>query len=188
MNKIVLAASVAALAAISAAYVSEGRAPVAPGVQHDWGTIQTTRSGRQAVHLVEVTLGTPEISLEASLAGDRITKLEKTSSQALRRSFEGHRVVAAVNGDAWAGYASPTQYAPNGVHVQAGELVRLGLARLLLACPSLSCVNPCAPLPFEVRRRTDRGGLGQHRRTADRLSWAGVLGTSTARTNGCGKG
>ena len=116
----------AALAAISAAYVSEGRAPVAPGVQHDWGTIQTTRSGRQAVHLVEVTLGTPEISLEASLAGDRITKLEKTSSQALRRSFEGHRVVAAVNGDAWAGYASPTQYAPNGVHVQAGELVTAG--------------------------------------------------------------
>jgi len=115
-----------ALAAVSVPYVSEGRAPVAPGVQHDWGTIQTTRSGRQAVHLVEVALATPEISLEASLAGDRITKLETTSSQALRRSFEGHRAVAAVNADAWAGYASPTQYAPNGVHIQAGELVTAG--------------------------------------------------------------
>ena len=118
------------LAAISSGYVSEGRAPVAPGVQHDWGTIQTTRSGRQAVHLLEVDVGTPEISLEASLAGDRITSLETTSSQALRKSREGHRAVAAINGDAWAGYDSPTQFAPNGIHIQAGELVTAGrLAR-----------------------------------------------------------
>jgi hypothetical protein len=118
------------LAAISSGYVSEGRAPVAPGVQHDWGTIQTTRSGRQAVHLLEVDVGTPEISLESSLAGDRITSLETTSSQALRTSREGHRAVAAINGDVWAGYDSPTQFAPNGIHIQAGELVTAGrLAR-----------------------------------------------------------
>jgi len=115
-----------ALAAISTPYLSEGRAPIAPGVQHDWGTIQTTRSGRQAVHLLEITVGTPEISLEASLAGDRITRLETTSGQAVRRSTEGHRAVAAINGDTWAGYDSPTRYAPNGVHVQAGELVTAG--------------------------------------------------------------
>lgn len=121
-----LLAPAPALAAISTPYLSEGRAPVAPGVQHDWGTIQTTRSGRQAVNLLEITAGTPEISLEASLAGDRITSLEKTSSQALRRSTEGHRVVAAINGDTWAGYDSPTRYAPSGVHVQAGELVTTG--------------------------------------------------------------
>ena len=54
------------LAAVSSGYVSEGRAPVAPGVQHDWGSIETTRSGHQAVHVLEVDLGTPEISLEAS--------------------------------------------------------------------------------------------------------------------------
>jgi Phosphodiester glycosidase len=115
-----------ALAAISTPYLSEGRAPVAPGVQHDWGTVQTTRSGRQAVNLLEITVGTPEISLEASIGGDRITSLEKTSSQALRRSAEGHRAVAAINGDTWAGYDSPTRYAPSGVHVQAGELVTTG--------------------------------------------------------------
>ncbi len=118
------------LAAISSGYVSEGRAPVAPGVQHDWGTIQTTRSGPQAVHLVEVDVGTPEISLEASIAGDRITSLETTRRQALRASREGHRAVAALNADAWAGYDSPTQFAPNGIHIQAGELVSAGrLAR-----------------------------------------------------------
>ncbi len=111
------------LAAISSGYLSEGRAPVAPGVHHDWGTIQTTRSGRQAVHLLEVRAGTPEISLESSLAGDRITRLETVSSQALRRSSEGHRAVAAINGDVWSGFDSPTQFAPNGLHIQAGELV-----------------------------------------------------------------
>jgi Phosphodiester glycosidase/Bacterial Ig-like domain (group 2) len=111
------------LAAISSGYLSEGRAPVAPGVQHDWGTVQTSRSGRQVVHLLEVLAGTPEISLEASLAGDRITRLETVSSQALRRSSEGHRAVAAINGDVWSGFDSPTQFAPNGIHIQAGELV-----------------------------------------------------------------
>ena len=113
----------AVLAAVSSGYVSEGRAPVAPGVQHDWGSIQTTRSGRQAVHLLEVHLGTPEISLEVSLAGDRITSLEMTTGQALRKSSEGHRAVAAINGDVWGGYASPTQFAPNGIDISAGELV-----------------------------------------------------------------
>jgi hypothetical protein len=111
------------LSVASTGYLSEGRAPVAPGVQHDWGTFETTRSGRQAVHLLEVGMGTPEISLEASLAGDRITSLETTSSQALRKSNEGHRAVAAINGDVWGGFDSPTQFAPNGVHIQAGELV-----------------------------------------------------------------
>ena len=110
-------------ASISAPYASEGRSPVAPGVQHDWGTLQTTRSGRQAVHLLEVDIGTPEITLEAAIAGDRITARERTSSMAQRRSRESHRAVAAINGDVWAGYDSTTQYAPNGIHIQAGELV-----------------------------------------------------------------
>src|SRR5512140_653223 len=113
----------AALASVSVPYVSMGRAPVAPGVQHDWGTIQTTRSGIQAVNLVEVTAGTTGISVEALLAGDRITRLETTTNQALRASSEGHRVIAAINGDTWGGYASATQYAPNGIDIHAGELV-----------------------------------------------------------------
>ncbi len=89
-------------AAISAGYVSEGRAPVAPGVQHDWGTIETTRSGQQAVHLLEVDLGTPVISVAASIGMDRVAR-EAVSNQAHRQSSEGHRAVAAINGDTWAG-------------------------------------------------------------------------------------
>jgi hypothetical protein len=134
------------LAAVSSPYVSDGRTPVAPGVQQDWGTIQTTRSGSQAVHLLEVDLGTPEISLEASLAGDRITSLETTSSQAIRTSSEGHRAVAAINGDVWGGYASPTQFAPNGIDISAGELVTA--ARL--ARPTFGIDASGAPLIGEV--------------------------------------
>jgi hypothetical protein len=37
--------------------------------------------------------------------------------------MDGNRVIAAVNGDVWGGYASPTQDAPNGIHVQDGELM-----------------------------------------------------------------
>ena len=113
----------AVLATISTPYVSAGRAPVAPGVEHEWGTIQTTRAGSQAVNLVEVALGTPGISLETELGGDRITSLETTTSQARRTSTDGHRAVAAINGDVWGGYASSTQYAPNGIDIHAGELV-----------------------------------------------------------------
>ena len=137
---------VTAQAAVSSGYVSEGRAPVAPGVQHDWGTIQTTRSGRQSVHLVEVDLGTPEISLEVSLAGDRITSLETTTSQAHRKSSEGHRSVAAINGDVWGGYASPTRFAPNGIDISAGELVTA--ARL--ARPTFGIDASGAPLIGDV--------------------------------------
>ena len=111
------------LASVTSGYVSDGRAPVAPGVQHDWGTFETDRSGHQAVQLVEVDLATPGISVEAALAGDRITALERTTSLALRTSGEGHRAVAAINGDVWDGYGSPTRYAPNGIDIHAGELV-----------------------------------------------------------------
>ena len=135
-----------ALAAVSSGYVSEGRAPIAPGVQHDWGSIVTTRSGRQAVHLLEVHPGTPGISLEVSLAGDRITSLETTTSQALRKSSEGHRAVAGINGDVWGGYASPTRFAPNGIDISAGELVTA--ARL--ARPTFGIDASGAPLIGEV--------------------------------------
>jgi len=116
-------APAAVRASISSDFVSQGRAPVAPGVEHDWGTIQTSRSGRQAVHLLEVDLGTPVISIEASIAADQIVRRETTSRQARRKSQEGHRAVAAINGDVWGGYSTQTQDAPNGVHIQAGELV-----------------------------------------------------------------
>ncbi len=114
-------------AAIVSAYTSASREPVAPGVVHDVGRIATT-AGSQAVNVVEVEPNNPFISFESSLSNGRVTGLERTSSQAQNHSFEGHRVVAAINGDVWAGFSNDMEHAPNGLHVQAGELVTAGPA------------------------------------------------------------
>lgn len=111
-----------ASATIVAAYASSSREPVAPGVQHDQGRIETT-AGSQAVNIVEVEPFNPAISFEASLSNGKIAGLERVTSQAVNRSADGHRVVAAINGDVWAGTANFMEQAPNGLHVEAGELV-----------------------------------------------------------------
>jgi hypothetical protein len=109
-------------AAIVGAYTSAGREPLAPGVQHDQGRVATT-AGSQAVNVVEVDLANPAISFESSLSNGRIAGLERTTAQAVNRSSDGHRVVAAINGDVWAGTANFMEQAPSGLHVEAGELV-----------------------------------------------------------------
>ena len=114
-------------AAVVSPYVSAGREPLTPGVDHDWGRI-TTSAGSQAVNLVEVDRSNPTIAFEASLSNGRVTGLERTSAQAIGRSMEGHRVIAAINGDVWAGFSNDMEDAPNGLHVEAGELVTAGTA------------------------------------------------------------
>ncbi len=109
--------------AVTRGYVSDARTPVAPGVVHDQGNIVTDTAGRQAVHLLEIDTDNPVITFEASISNDRVAGLETTSSQANRRSAEGHRAVAAINGDFWG-----ERQAPIGLHVQDGELVTSPLA------------------------------------------------------------
>ena len=48
--------------AVTQGYLSLGRAPVAPGVFHDYGFLETDTAGRQAVHLLEVDPRNPAIS------------------------------------------------------------------------------------------------------------------------------
>ncbi len=114
-------------ASVVAPYLSAGREPLAPGVDHDWGRI-TTSIGSQAVNLVEVDQSNPSIVFEASLSNGRVTGLERTSSQASSRSSDGHRVIAAINGDVWAGFSNDVESAPNGLDVEAGELITAGTA------------------------------------------------------------
>ena len=109
--------------AVTRAYVSDAHAPVAPGVVHDQGDIVTNTAGRQAVHLLEIDTDNPMITFEASISNDRVAGLETTSSQANRRSADGHRAVAAINGDFWG-----ERQAPIGLHVQNGELITSPLA------------------------------------------------------------
>jgi len=106
-------------AEVTRPYVSEARRPVGPGVFHDRGTIETDTAGRQAVHLLEVDVGDPVITLKASLSNDRVAGLERTTSQANRKNQEGHRVVGGVNGDF---YDTGGTAAPTGIHIQWNDL------------------------------------------------------------------
>ena len=86
------------------------------------------RAGSQAVNIVEVEIGNPVITFESALSNGRVAGLERTSSQAQNHSVDGHRVVAAINGDVWAGFSNDMEHAPNGLHVEAGELITAGPA------------------------------------------------------------
>jgi len=108
-------------AAISSGYVSQRQVVIAPGVVHDQGTIETTTAGSQAVHIVDIDVDQPLVSVEAALSNDRIVGLERMSAQANRVNAEGHRAVAAINGDFW----GPRE-APIGLHIQNGELMSAG--------------------------------------------------------------
>ena len=119
--------AIPAAAAVVSAYATATSEPLAPGVLYDQGRIVTT-AGSQAVHIVQVDLANPAISFESSLSNGRVTGLERTSIQAQNHSTEGHRVVAAINGDVWAGFSNDVEAAPNGLHVEAGELVTAGTA------------------------------------------------------------
>lgn len=112
----------AADATIVSGFSAAGSNPVAPGVDHAWGTV-VTGYGHQHVNVVSVDPAAKELAIESALSNDRVGGLERTTAMAIRRSAEGHRVVAAINADVWGGYSSLLSHAPNGIHVEAGELV-----------------------------------------------------------------
>ena len=103
-------------------FATDGHAPAGPGVDHTWGRI-VTGSGQQVVHLVTVQAGAPGITVEAGLSNDSATGLERTTTQANRKSAEGHRAIAAINGDSWSGFSGGSLAAPNGIDIQNGELL-----------------------------------------------------------------
>ncbi len=118
-----------ARAAILQQYASQGQLPVAPGVTHDWGTI-ATGSGQQVVNLVEVQPGAPGISFDAALSNDQVPGLERPAAEANRKSVEGHRAIAAINGDVWSSSSVGANAAPFGIDIENGELEVAGnLAR-----------------------------------------------------------
>jgi hypothetical protein len=119
-----------ATAGFSLPYTSDGRQQVAPGVHHDWGYAEAAE-GRQRVNVVEVDPSTPGIHLETSMprsggvGAEKINARERTTSQALFRSSEGHRVVAATNGTTFNSWPSG-QISPRGLNVRNGELLTGG--------------------------------------------------------------
>lgn len=61
-----------------------------------------------AVNIIEVDLTNPFIQLESVKAKDKLLGYEAVSSMAARNNFEGHQVVAAINGDFYGGGGVPT--------------------------------------------------------------------------------
>ena len=83
-------------------FSSDGQAPAGPGVDHTWGHV-LTGSGQQVVNFVSVAPGAPGITIEAGLSNDTVVGLERSSALANRKSAEGHRALASINGDVWSG-------------------------------------------------------------------------------------
>ena len=80
--------------------------PVAEGVQRRHGR-WTTTDGPQVVELIDVDPAATGISLEVSGPAAGPNALETVRSQIARASRNGHRVIAAINGDTFG--ADPTR-------------------------------------------------------------------------------
>ncbi|MFL5674349.1 MAG: phosphodiester glycosidase family protein [Chloroflexota bacterium] len=107
-------------------FVATAADPVAPGVERRHGR-WTTTAGPQVVELVNVDPAATGISLEVSGPSGGPNALETVRSQAARVSRDGHRVVAAINGDTFGAEADHTR-APAGLQVHLGEVITGGLA------------------------------------------------------------
>lgn len=137
MRAILLAAVVAfaglapapprAAAAITSPFAAVETQPVAPGVGYQRGTAAAA-AGPLSVNVVDVDLAAPDISLETSHAYDRVNAREQPTAQGARRSSDGHRVVATINGS---NFGSPDGIvlSPYGLMVSGGELTAAGFRR-----------------------------------------------------------
>ena len=112
----------AAPAATAVAFAPDLVHPVAGGVDRRHGT-WTTTAGPQVVELIDVDSAAPGISFEASGPAAGVNALETVRSQAGRVSRNGHRVIAAINGDVWVTDDASGTRAPGGLSIHLGELV-----------------------------------------------------------------
>ncbi len=110
-------------AAVVVGFTPESSEQIAASVTHQVGRIQTDSAGGQEVHVVTARAGDPSLRFQASLATGDVVGRATVTAQARAVSMDGNRVITAINGDVWGGYSSPTQDAPNGIHVQDGELM-----------------------------------------------------------------
>ena len=102
--------------------------PVTDGVSRQSGR-WTTEDGPQVVELIDVEPAAAGISVEASGPAAGVSTVATVRSQAGRVSRDGHRVVAAINGDTFATDAATDVRHPGGLHVHAGELFSGSSAR-----------------------------------------------------------
>ena len=69
---------------------------VGPGVIHYHEVID---AGPWNINILSIDLHNEWLKFQSVKSGDKLTAFEKTSSSAARNSYEGHKVVGAINGD-----------------------------------------------------------------------------------------
>ncbi len=111
------------IASVVSGFTPDVTEQIAPSVTHQTGRVQTDSAGGQQVNIVTARAGDPSLRFQASLATGEAVGRESVGAQARAVSADGNRVIVAINGDVWGGYSSQTQDAPNGIHVQDGELM-----------------------------------------------------------------
>jgi hypothetical protein len=84
---------------------------------------------RWAIHVVEFDVRSPLLQLETVKAGNQLQGKEQTSRMAARADREGHRVVAAINGD----FYDISNGAPINLQLRGGEILRQPTSRSVFA-------------------------------------------------------
>ena len=163
--------------------------PVAEGVQRRHGR-WTTSNGPQVVELIDVDPAAAGISLEVSGPAAGPNALETVRSQAARASRNGHRVIAAINGDTFGAVDAGTR-APAGLQVHLGEVITgstttkptLGFDADEQARLGDVSLRTTLTLPNGVTKLTiDR--VNKARRSGDLVVYTPRWGTSTHSTSG----
>src|SRR3954452_3080817 len=114
-------APASAAAALVTAYSQTGSEAVVGGVVHGWGTTQTD-TANQTVNILTVAHDAPAMRFEVGLPFGRANARRRTSLQATDYTANGHRVVAAINGDFWQTSDLGVRN-PAGLTIRNGELV-----------------------------------------------------------------
>jgi large repetitive protein len=95
---------------------------LADGIRYQQGTMRTT-SGIQSVRVATVDPSHPRVRLRALLSNDRVVNRELPSRLARRKSGPAMRAMVATNGDMSTRQRLDAYAAPQGLHVQGGELM-----------------------------------------------------------------
>ncbi len=86
-------------------------------------------AGPWAIHVIEFDVRSPLLQLETSKAGNQLQGKEQTSRMAVRADREGHRTVAAINGD----FYDTGNGAPINLQLRDGEILRQPTSRSVFA-------------------------------------------------------
>jgi uncharacterized protein YigE (DUF2233 family) len=101
---------------------------VGPGIRY-YSILE--KEGPLAIHVTEIDLTLPEVTLELGVSRDRLTGNETVRSIAERFDRDSHRIVAAINADFWANEGVPV-----GMAVRDGLLLRTPGGRSVFALRS----------------------------------------------------